>query len=70
MTTTKQTDRYSKYLVETDWLEQHLDDSSLRIFDCTVSASPNPEASAKFPFVFTNGITNFNKGHKIGRAHV
>jgi len=64
MTTTIQ--KHSKYLVETDWLERHLNDSNLRIFDCTVSASPNPDKSAKFPFKFTNGFGSFNEGHIQG----
>lgn len=64
--TTMQTYKHSKYLVETDWLESHLDDSNLLIFDCTVSAHPNPDKSARFPFVFTNGITNFGEGHIPG----
>jgi 3-mercaptopyruvate sulfurtransferase SseA len=25
-----------QYLVETDWLQTHLDDTNLRILDCTV----------------------------------
>src|SRR4051812_39936605 len=27
----------SQHLIETEWLEEHLDDSDLRILDCTVS---------------------------------
>tara|TARA_R110000787_G_scaffold142203_1_gene255773 strand:+ start:2696 stop:3598 length:903 start_codon:yes stop_codon:yes gene_type:complete len=65
-TTTKQTYNHSEYLVETDWLEAHLDDSNLLIFDCTVSAHSNPDKSARFPFAFTNGITNFDEGHIPG----
>ncbi len=66
MKNTAQEQRYSKYLVETDWLEQHLDDPRLRIFDCTVSARPNPDEGAKLPFLFTNGITNYSEGHIPG----
>jgi thiosulfate/3-mercaptopyruvate sulfurtransferase len=66
MTNTTQKHRYSKYLVDMDWLEQNLDDPRLRIFDCTVSARPNPDESAKFPFLFTNGIANYDDGHIPG----
>ena len=32
--------RTSEYLVETDWLQDHLDDPDLRILDCTVFLRP------------------------------
>lgn len=60
------TQNHLNYLVETDWLEKHLDDSNLRIFDCTVNASPNPDKSAKFPMAFTSGVANFDEGHIPG----
>ncbi len=65
---TAATEKYgnTSYLVETDWLDRHLGDPDLRIFDCTVSARPNPDESAKFPFAFTSGITNFEEGHIPG----
>ncbi|MCB1215361.1 MAG: sulfurtransferase [Deltaproteobacteria bacterium] len=34
---------YPQYLVESDWLEKHLQDPNLRILDCTVSLKPNQE---------------------------
>lgn len=33
---------HPEYLVETDWLEAHLDDADLRIFDCTVHLIADP----------------------------
>jgi len=66
MKTTSNAYKNSRYLVDTGWLEQHLGDEDLRIFDCTVSAAPNPDQSAKFPFIFTNGIISFNNGHIPG----
>jgi len=57
--------RHSEYLVETAWLEQHLEASSLRVFDCTINVSLNPDAvqRQKRPFVYESGIANFDQGH-------
>jgi len=33
----------SKYLVETNWLAEHLMDPELRIYDCTMHLIPHPE---------------------------
>ena len=32
-----------QYLVETEWLAQHLDDPSVRVLECTVYLHPKPE---------------------------
>lgn len=32
---------FPQYLVETEWLETHLDDPDLRVLDCTVSVRPD-----------------------------
>ncbi len=58
--------QHPEYLVETDWLEQHLNDPELRVFDCTVDARMNPEPESKFPFVFESGSTRFDEGHIPG----
>jgi len=57
------------YLVETDWLEQHLNDTNLRVYDCSVSVQANPdlEQSKQFPFVYKNANAQFEQGH-IPRA--
>ena len=34
-----------RYLVETDWLEAHLGDPGLRIFDCTTHLVPVPKVT-------------------------
>ena len=33
----------SSLLVETDWLENNLNDPNIRIFDCTVWLNPHPK---------------------------
>lgn len=35
--------RHPDWLVETDWLEAHLDEPELRIFDCTMKLVPDPK---------------------------
>lgn len=66
-----QTKQYQStdYLVDTDWLELHLEDTNLRIYDCSVSVQENPdtELSKKFPFIYKNGSTQYKQGH-IPRA--
>ncbi len=58
--------RHPEHLVETGWLEDHLNDANLRIFDCTVIAQLNPEPDARFPFVFETGRTQFDERHIPG----
>jgi len=57
--------QHPEYLVETDWLEQSLDNDNLRIIDCTVYVVPNSdlELAIQFPFVFQSGLDNFNSAH-------
>jgi len=55
----------SEYLVETNWLEENLDTTDLRVFDCTVNVVPNPdmEQRKKVPFVYQSGRDNFEQAH-------
>lgn len=39
--------QYEQFLVETDWLAEHLDDLQLRIFDCTVLLAPPVRATGR-----------------------
>ncbi len=54
-----------EYLVETDWLMQHLDDSNLRVYDCAVNLRPNPDLQQQetTPFIFLSGRDHFNLEH-------
>jgi len=56
----------ANYLVDTEWLEQNLNDPDLRVFDCTVIARLNPKPDAKFPFAFESGQAKFDEGHIPG----
>lgn len=64
--TTEERYQHPEYLVETAWLEDHLADPELRIFDCTVIAKLNAEAGGKVPFLFESGRAQFDKGHIPG----
>ncbi|MBT3557473.1 MAG: sulfurtransferase [Rhodospirillales bacterium] len=63
---------HPKYLVDTDWLEQHLDQPSLRIFDCTVnnSMNPDPVQGKTQPFVFANDRANYSSKHIPGAGYI
>lgn len=66
-----QTEKYQNpdYLVETDWLERHLDDTNIRIYDCSVNVQINSDTqlSKKFPFIYRNGSAQYEQSH-IPRA--
>ncbi len=50
------------YLVETDWLEAHLGDADLRVFDCTTHLIPDP----KSVYRVESGRADWEKGHIAG----
>ena len=54
------------YLVETEWLEQHLDDPDLRIFDCTVRRWIDDDGV----FCIERGNAEYEQGHIPGAAHL
>ncbi|MDP7548670.1 MAG: sulfurtransferase [Alphaproteobacteria bacterium] len=49
-------------LVETDWLEDHLDDPDVRIFDCTTHLRPDPDKV----FIIESGLADYQAGHIPG----
>jgi len=65
MTEINKTYQSPEFLVETDWLEQHLNDSNLRIIDCTVNVVANPilKMAKQMPFIFNSGFDNFDEAH-------
>lgn len=52
----------SNYLVSTEWLEQHLGDPDLRIFDCTGALDPD--------FVNHGREKHYNRHHIPGAAYI
>ena len=49
-------------LVDTDWLEAHLDDPELRVFDCTTALEPAPPESPH-PYTVVSGYADYVEGH-------
>lgn len=52
-------------LVQTDWLEAHLGDPSLRIFDCTTHLKP-AEPGSDMPYLVVSGRPEYDAGHIPG----
>ncbi len=57
--------RHPEAIVETDWLEAHLDDPALRIFDCTVHLL-YAEAPPGKPYKVKSGREDYDNGHIPG----
>jgi thiosulfate/3-mercaptopyruvate sulfurtransferase len=52
-------------LVQTDWLQNHLEDPQLRIFDCTTYLLPADETTDA-PYRVESGRADYDKGHIPG----
>jgi thiosulfate/3-mercaptopyruvate sulfurtransferase len=52
-------------LVQTDWLEAHLSDKDLRIFDCTTHLLP-ADATTDAPYRIVPGKAEYDQGHIPG----
>ena len=51
----------TRYLVETDWLETHLDDPNLRILDCTTFVRASEDG-----YFMESGLQEWRKAHIPG----
>jgi thiosulfate/3-mercaptopyruvate sulfurtransferase len=60
----------STYLVETDWLQEHLHDENLRIIDCTVFLPNYFDESAGTKVEIQTGRGEYEAGHIPGSAFV
>ncbi|MEM7125189.1 MAG: sulfurtransferase [Chloroflexota bacterium] len=49
------------HLIETNWLQEHLNDASLRVFDCTVFLNPGPNG-----YEVESGRTSWEEAHIPG----
>lgn len=56
---------HPEYLVETDWVAAHLDDPTLRIFDCTIVV-PDDQAQQGQGYRVESGYQTWRKGHIPG----
>ncbi len=68
----KEESNHPQYLVETEWLERHLEDSNLRIFECTVNneMNPDPVRSKTHPFAFESDHANYHEKHIPGAGYI
>jgi len=57
---------HPEYLVETEWLAQHLDDPDVLVFDCTTHLIPDP----KVTYQVKPGREDFEQGHVPGAQFV
>jgi thiosulfate/3-mercaptopyruvate sulfurtransferase len=57
-----------QYLVQTDWLAQHLDDPAVRVLECTVYLTPAPGAPGGF--AVESGRAKWAEGHIPGAGFV
>ena len=57
---------HPEILVETGWLEEHLNESQLRIFDCTFRITFNPRTMVQI----ASGREDFEQGHIPGAQFV
>lgn len=57
--------KYPQYLVETDWLADHLNDSDLRVLDCTTFNVPDGSGGVRAE----SGHDSWAKEHIPGAAH-
>lgn len=56
--------RYPEALVSGDWLESHLNDTDLRVFDCTTYLAAAEETDA--PYRVVSGRADYDAGHIPG----
>ncbi|MBT4046114.1 MAG: sulfurtransferase [Rhodospirillaceae bacterium] len=55
-----------EFLVETEWLANHLDDPKVRIFDCTTHLVPDPDKV----FRVESGLADYQAGHIPGAGYL
>jgi len=60
--------RNPEALVTSEWLEKHIDDANLRVFDCSTTLVH--EANSPHPYKVVSGRKAFEKGHIPGSAYL
>lgn len=60
--------RQPSALVSTDWLQDHLEDDDLRIFDCTTRLVADPES--RRPYVAKPCVHEYEAGHIPGAGYL
>ena len=62
--------QYPQYLVETEWLAEHLEDTDLRIIECNVGLPNYYEDSAGERIEIVSGRSDYDQGHIPGSDFV
>jgi thiosulfate/3-mercaptopyruvate sulfurtransferase len=57
---------HPEHLVDTAWLQEHLSDANLRVFDCTTHLIPDP----KITYTVKSGREDFERGHIPGARFI
>ena len=57
---------HPEFLVETDWLADHLTDPNVLVFDCTTHLIPDPKST----YQVVPGREDFEKGHIPGAQFI
>ena len=60
----------NRYLVDTAWLQEHLDEPDLRILDCTVYLPNYFEDSAQEKVEIVPGLQDYKRCHIPGSVYV
>jgi thiosulfate/3-mercaptopyruvate sulfurtransferase len=66
----KKQEENNPYLVDTAWLQRHLDDPELRILDCTVYLPNYFEESAQEKVEIVPGLQDYKRAHIPGSVYV
>ena len=60
----------SRFLVDSAWLQEHLEDADLRILDCTVYLPNYFEESAQKKVEIVPGLQDYQRSHIPGSVYV
>ena len=62
----------AELLVDTQWLEDNIDNPRLRIFDCAAEPAPNPDEilRKKYPLRPRSGRSHYEAAHIPGASHI